>query len=257
VAGSAVPPGKVHATSDGFEVPRIDATPPQPIRILRADSRGTAAQVVQLPGLPVGADEQEVHQAVNEPVVAVHEAMGITVFVHAAGPQPAARLGVWLNEVGKLLQKCLKYVWRQPLQGQRLVPTAVSELYGGGWATRLAALLDALAPCTGSVSVAEPAGMVGPLAAWKAAFGPEFFGQGLPPRCHAFEGFVRFAQQRFALLALGLCRGCAGLAARGVISIRHGYFGATRGWPGQPQGWTKVGVTGALRASPVSVGGYS
>lgn len=50
----------------------------------------------------MSADEQEVHQAVDQPVVTVHKAVGITVFVNAAGPEPAPRFGVWLNMGGNL-----------------------------------------------------------------------------------------------------------------------------------------------------------
>lgn len=117
----------------------------------------------------------------NEPVGTVHEAVGIAVFVHAAGPQPTPRFPVWLNQRGKLVKQCLQYVWRQTRQSQRFVPTAVAKLDGGGGAARLAAPLDTLSPWTGRMGVAQPVCMMGLVAAGKAAPGAALFGQGVPP----------------------------------------------------------------------------
>lgn len=53
--------------------------------------------------------------------------------------------------------------------------------------------------------------------------------------CHVFEGSGRFAQQRFALLAVRKRGGRPALAALAVITTRHGPSGATRLLPpGQP-----------------------
>lgn len=51
----------------------------------------------------MSADEKDVHQAVDQPVVTVYKAVGVTVFVNAAGPEPAPCIGVWLNTGGNLL----------------------------------------------------------------------------------------------------------------------------------------------------------
>lgn len=114
MAGTAVPPVDVHPGSNRLKVARFDAAPPQPVRILRSSSRWAAAQVVQLSGLPVSADKQELHQAVNEPVATVYKAVGVTAFVDAAGPQTAPRFVVWLNQGGNLLKQGVHCIWWQP-----------------------------------------------------------------------------------------------------------------------------------------------
>lgn len=117
----------------------------------------------------------------NEPVVTVHLTVRISAFVDAAGPQPAPRLDVWLNMFGNLLQEGLQHVGCQTLEGQGFVRAAVSQLDGGGGATRFAALLDTLAPWAWRMCVAEPASMVGSVAARKVAQRAGLFRQGRPP----------------------------------------------------------------------------
>lgn len=82
----AVAPVEIHTGSHRLKMTRVHAAPTQPVAFLGAVPRRPAAKVIQLSGLGMGADEQQVHQTVDEIVSAVHKAVGVSVLVDAAGP---------------------------------------------------------------------------------------------------------------------------------------------------------------------------
>jgi hypothetical protein len=75
-------------------------------------------------------NEHDVHQAMKKPVASGNEAVGIAARVDAAGPQPAPRFSIGLNQGGNLLKQRFHFVPCQPRQSQRLMTAAVAKLHG-------------------------------------------------------------------------------------------------------------------------------
>lgn len=76
-------------------------------RLVPLFPRRPTAKVVELTGLSMGTDEQQIHQAVNEVVGLSYEAVGVPVLIYAANPQPASRFSVGLNARGDLHQESI------------------------------------------------------------------------------------------------------------------------------------------------------